>query len=246
MLDAGQEEQAKAELSRALAFDPVNKMAANLMRQIEVDPLATLGRESFQYKVQPGESLSKIAGAYLGDPMQFYILARYNDIKVPRLLAGGQMIRVPGKPRPPARPEVSVNPPAGGPAQPSSSVPAPAPAASAAPAPVPPPPPPLSPAEVAMKEGAVAEGAGKFEAAYTAYQRAAGLFHPGAMPKVEQIRKRLITDYTRAAIQATSRQDLKGAVVQWDNVLRLDPTNETARSERRRALEGIDLLNQKK
>ena len=80
-----------------MQVEPGHKLALQLLKQITADPLATLGRESFIYRVQAGESLSRIAQRFLGDVHQFYILARYNDIKVPRQLAGGQMIRVPGK-----------------------------------------------------------------------------------------------------------------------------------------------------
>jgi tetratricopeptide (TPR) repeat protein len=97
LLQGGQEDQAEAELRRALLGDPNNRLAQSLLRQIKDDPTATLGRESFAYKVQPGESLSRIAQRFLNDLHQFYILARYNGIKVPRTLAGGQTIRVPGK-----------------------------------------------------------------------------------------------------------------------------------------------------
>ena len=47
LLEAGNEEQAKAELQRVLASDPNNKLAQNLLKQISADPVATLGRESF-------------------------------------------------------------------------------------------------------------------------------------------------------------------------------------------------------
>ena len=40
-------------------------------------------------------ALSRIAGHFMGDIYMFYALARYNDIRVPRLVAGGQVIRVP-------------------------------------------------------------------------------------------------------------------------------------------------------
>ncbi len=127
-LQAGQEEQAEAELSRILQADPNNRLAASLMRQIKDDPVTSLGRESFAYRVQPGESLSRIAQRFLNDLHLFYILARYNNIKVPRNLAGGQMIRVPGK-APAASGQASVPAPAPAVAAPA---PAPAPAASAA------------------------------------------------------------------------------------------------------------------
>ena len=96
-LQAGQEEPAEAELKRVLQSDPVNRQAQSLMKQMRDDPIATLGRESFAYRVQPGDSLSRIAQRFLNDLQLFYILARYNNIKVPRTLAEGQTIRIPGK-----------------------------------------------------------------------------------------------------------------------------------------------------
>ncbi len=123
-LQAGQEEQAENELKRVLLGDPNNRQAQSLIKQMKDDPVATLGRESFAYRVQPGESLSRIAQRFLGDVQQFYILARYNNIKVPRTLAEGQTIRVPGK-APPAVAAV---------APPSVTVPGTAPAPTEAPA----------------------------------------------------------------------------------------------------------------
>jgi hypothetical protein len=130
LLEAGNEEQASIELQRVLQTEPGHKLAQNLLRQIKDDPVAMLGRESFSYRVLPGESLSKIAGRFLNDVHQFYVLARYNDIKVPRQLAGGQVIRVPGKAPPPSAPPA----PAPAPAPPAPPVPAPP-----KPAPAPPP-----------------------------------------------------------------------------------------------------------
>ena len=60
MLEAGREDEARAELQRALSLDPNNKLALNLKRQVESDPVAALGRESFNYVVRPNESLSAI------------------------------------------------------------------------------------------------------------------------------------------------------------------------------------------
>lgn len=125
MLEVGHEEQALAEIQRALQADPANRLAQSLLKQIQTDPQVLLGREYFSYRVQPGESLSRIAGRFLNDVHLFYALARYNDIKVPRQLQGGQMIKVPGKAPPPTA--------------------APAPPAAAVPAPPPPPPPAVAP-----------------------------------------------------------------------------------------------------
>lgn len=120
MLELGQEEQATVELQRALQIEPNHRLSQSLLRQITVDPVAALGRESFPYRVQPGETLSRIAQRFLGDVYQFYLLARYNDLKVPRQLAGGQLLRIPGKAPPPD------------PAPSTGSAPAPVPPAAAA------------------------------------------------------------------------------------------------------------------
>src|SRR4051812_6266302 len=116
MLETGHEDEARTELQRALATDPNNKLAQNLMRQITSDPMATLGRDSFSYTVRPNESLSMIAGRYLGDIYSFYILARYNSIAVPRQVAGGQTLRIPGKERAPVVVARESRPPAPAPA----------------------------------------------------------------------------------------------------------------------------------
>lgn len=143
-LQDGAEAEAEAELRSVLQVDPNNRLAASLLRQITEDPVALLGRESFTHRVQPGESLSIIARTFLKDPYLFYALARYNNIKVPRQLAGGQVIRVPGK-----APAVASPPPAAAPAPPPAApapVPPPAPAPAPTPAPTPAPAPPAAPA----------------------------------------------------------------------------------------------------
>lgn len=136
MLEQGHEEQALAEIGRALQADPGNRLAQSLLRQVQADPQQLLGRESFSYRVQPGESLSRIAGRFLNDVHLFYALARYNDIKVPRQVQEGQLIRVPGKAPPP-----TPAPPAPPPAPLPHSAPAvSAPAATESPPAVPSPP----------------------------------------------------------------------------------------------------------
>ncbi len=224
LLEAGNEEQARSELQRALASDSNNKLAHNLLRQLSVDPVVALGKESFQYVVKPGETLSRIAQRFMGDLYSFYLLARYNDIKVPRQLAGGQVIRIPGK-APPVTRVVTPEPPA----------PAPAPTPVQAPAPVPPPPAPEPVALVAFRSAEAAERAGDLDRAYTEYRRAGD--HPGAAPKAELLRKQLVARHTVLARTAFAKQDLDGTIGHWDRVLELDPSNETAKLERRKALE---------
>ena len=66
-----------------------NRLALSLSRQMTVDPVTTLGRESFAYTVRPGDTLAVLAQRQLGDAYLFYLLARYNDIKVPKLTNAG-------------------------------------------------------------------------------------------------------------------------------------------------------------
>jgi hypothetical protein len=47
--------------------------------------------------VQGGETLGRIAQRALGDTCEFYLLARYNQIRVPKQVAAGQVLRIPGK-----------------------------------------------------------------------------------------------------------------------------------------------------
>ncbi|MCW7539765.1 LysM peptidoglycan-binding domain-containing protein [Aquabacterium sp. A7-Y] len=244
LLEAGNEEQAKLELQRALALDPSNKLALNLSRQITADPVAVLGRESFLYTVRPSDTLSKIAGRFLGDIYAFYILARYNDIKAPRQVSGGQVLRIPGKApppereTPPLRAEPKREPPPPPPAPPAPPAPA---VASPPPPPAPPaPPPPVaapepSAGELALRNAEAAERAGDLDRALAEYRRASGLGQASAASKGAQVRKQLISRHTVNARTAFAKQDLDGAIRQWDRVLELDPEHETARLERRKA-----------
>jgi tetratricopeptide (TPR) repeat protein len=215
MLEAGDEERALAELQQAQRLDPGNKLAQSLLRQIRDDPVALLGAESFNYRVPPGESLSRIAQRFLGDKFEFYALARYNDIKVPRQLAGGQVIKVPGKAPAPTTPAPRATPRPGT-AAPAAAAPSPSPVpATSVPPPAPPP-------------AAAAEPAGPTDA-----QRA---------EQAERERRQSVQRLTAEARRSFARQDLDGAIRQWDQVLALDADNATARLERQRAVELRDKL----
>jgi len=236
MLEQGHEDEARAELQRALSTDPNSKLAQNLMRQITGDPTATLGRESFSYTVRPNESLSMIAGRFLGDIYAFYILARYNNIAVPRQVAGGQTLRIPGKAPPPAAVARETRPaaPSHAPAperETARAEPAPTPAVAAPAAP-----PEPTPAERAMRAAEAAERGGNLEVALVEYRKAASLNEGGAEAKATQVQHQLVQRHSLNARTAFARQDLDGAIRSWDAVLKVDPQNETARLERQRAL----------
>jgi tetratricopeptide (TPR) repeat protein len=96
-LNDGNEHKARGELEEARRLEPDNRQVACLMRGITADPVAALGRDSTPYTVRPGELLGRIAQRALGDVCEFYLLARYNQIRVPKALAAGQVIRIPGK-----------------------------------------------------------------------------------------------------------------------------------------------------
>lgn len=113
-LNDGNEQKARGELEELRQIEPDNKQAACLLRGITADPMTTLGRESTPYTVRPGDLLGRIAQRALGDVCEFYILARYNHIRVPKALAAGQVIRIPGKvalaPEAPAAPAAKAVP----------------------------------------------------------------------------------------------------------------------------------------
>jgi LysM repeat protein len=120
LLDDGNDEEAMSELKHIQALDPDNKSASCLLRGMSADPVSALGKESTAYVVRPGESLGRIAQRALGDVCEFYLLARYNQIRVPKRLAAGQTIRIPGK-----VPLAPADAPPPTPTQPASIAPAP-------------------------------------------------------------------------------------------------------------------------
>lgn len=95
LLDAGNERQARGELRAALEMQPNNRSARRLMEQIETDPRELLGARARSYTVQPGETMSEIANRFLGDPLLFYALARYNGLNAPNQISAGQTLQVP-------------------------------------------------------------------------------------------------------------------------------------------------------
>lgn len=98
MLDEGNDEQAAVELRAALEEQPNNRAAQRLLQQITDDPRALLGGNARPYTVRAGETMSELADRYLGDPLMFYALARYNDLEAPNQLSAGQRLMIPHRP----------------------------------------------------------------------------------------------------------------------------------------------------
>jgi len=243
LLEMGKEDQARSDLQRALAIDPNNALALNLMRQITAaDPVAVLGQESYPYVVRQSETLSAIAGRVLNDIYAFYILARYNGIAVPKQIASGQTLRLPGK-----APSVSPRlPPALPPPDhpdrdrkvvaPFATIDTVTTVPESKPVGVIAPPAQPSAAQVAFNAGEAAERRGELDRALTQYSIAVTQQHPGAQAKVQQVSKELARRRAIEARKAMANQDLDGAIQAWDRVLVLDPSDDTAALERKRAM----------
>jgi len=100
-------------LVRVLSRRPGDGTAASLLRQIDIAPEALLGTESFAYTTRADDSLSLLAERFLGDPVLFYALARYNRIETPGVLGPGRVLRIPGHEKseaPHVRPTVEPRP----------------------------------------------------------------------------------------------------------------------------------------
>lgn len=233
-LEAGQEELADAELQKVVQSEPGNRLAQSLLKQIHEDPFALFGEKSFAYRVPAGESLSRIAQRFLNDPLQFYGLARYNNIKVPRTLGEGQMLRIPGRaptagatPAPPLR----ENPVAATGSGPSSH-------------PAPPSPPPVTttpaPTPIAPPDAAPAAPSAVVEVPPAAEPAAA------RNARMAKQKAEAVTRHTRSARAAFAKQDLQGALLGWDAVLAIEPDNRTALLERQKVLSLMEKLGKVK
>ena len=218
LLDEGREAEAKAELVKALCMDRSNALAESLMRQITADPVAYFaekyGGKSSKYTVKAGDTLSKIAAAYLGDPYQFYILARYNGISVPKSVHAQQVIKVPGTASP-----TLPSPPVSPASQPTT--------------------PPSPQAERLYQAGQQALIVGEKDKAYDLFMQSAKLDpkDPRARAEADKLKPELIALHERKAREAYARQDLDAAITEWGRVLDLDPNNTTALRERQRAID---------
>lgn len=98
LLEEGRFDTAETHLRARLRDQPHDRVASVLLEQLAGDPRATLGPPAAWHTVAAGESLSQLAWRYLGDPLRFVLLARYNGIARPRTLQTGQRLAIPPLP----------------------------------------------------------------------------------------------------------------------------------------------------
>jgi tetratricopeptide (TPR) repeat protein len=95
LLQKGDAERARVELKACLDKEPDSKAARELLAEIET-PLSKLyPKQHFSVTLGRSETLSGLAATYLGDPLAFYGLARYNNIAQAAMIIAGEQIRIP-------------------------------------------------------------------------------------------------------------------------------------------------------
>lgn len=216
-LQNGAEADAESLLDQIQHSEPGNALARKLREQIHVDPLRALGAAHFAYTVQAGDTLGTISRRFLNDPYRFYVLARYNALRIPARLAVGQVIQIPGReldfpvsPSAAAAPLFTPSPGAAG----RSAAPAVAGLQSPTPVQVP------SSGQVPPPPGAPASATAQTPLSDQALQ---------------------IARSSREAELCQRQQDLDCALRKWREVLKLDPGNPNALAK----LERITLLRSK-
>lgn len=94
-LEEGNEDVARVELVAYLNASPSSKTARSLLRQIDTPTEDYFPTASREITLEAGQSLSTIAKTYLGSAVEFYALAKYNDIARPKRMIPGQVVAVP-------------------------------------------------------------------------------------------------------------------------------------------------------
>jgi len=227
-IDVGDWRSGRRLVDCAVERSPANAMARGIREQLDTDPAtyfrSRFGSGSVGYVVQVNDSLSKIAEACLGDRDYFVALARLNNIEVPRGLAYGQRIRVPGTSCEPALDPVPE----------PESVPLPVQVTE---------PPPEVSTEIVSPPDTDAAESNELSMALEAEQAGnlAGAYEFAASarkndpqdPDVETAYRRIKADYidslASTAYEQDDQGDFDGALATWQRVLELDKYNAEAR-----------------
>ncbi|MDD4967545.1 tetratricopeptide repeat protein [Halothiobacillus sp.] len=264
LIENGEHDRARAALQTFLAKDPKNLAARNLQKQLTIDPAKALGPAVSTYTIQPGDTLGGLAARFLGNPMDFVILGRYNDIKRGRDLQVGQTIKIPSKKKLKALPDEpqtlktdeptaeapTVSPATTKGAESSTSTAEPAAPASESQTVKPEEAgsnaivKPISPAEearalAAQQAGLAAMQKNQLEEAAKEFSKALAI-DPSlelAKTRAAQVQQKRVQQYHEAALIAYRKQHLDEAIALWDKALALDPNYEPALGYRARAQE---------
>jgi tetratricopeptide (TPR) repeat protein len=231
LIEDGQAEEAQNALKTYLDKNPKNTVALSLQHQLTHNPDTYLGKPEINYTVQAGDTLGGIAAKFLGSPLKFVILGRYNHISRVKDLHVGQVLKLPANhkadPAAPAEsaavaePEVTSEQPADSTPR-SESVAAPVLAQSA------------------LKPERKAPAATKTELGTPAVV-------PSPNPATDNLGSNQLTrvqQYHEAALVAYRKQNLDAAIALWNKALAIDPTYEPALGYRARAQELQRRLNQ--
>lgn len=216
LLDQGESGEARQLLDCVLGTNPGARRASSLVRQLDADPIAYLGRRHYLYTVQSSETLSKIAGERLGDPLEFVILARYNAIPVPANLAAGQRIKIPGEESASVSPDGTVadDPPDQADDGEKTAPPAGDPAPDAA-------------TEQVYREAIDLEQRGDFETAFGLLQRvkATDPERSGIDDDLNRVLRSLVAQLEERAYELELAGEIAQAVQTWQKLLEFDPRN---------------------
>lgn len=94
-LEMGDTKQARKLLKPMQKREPANGQFRTLQMSMDGNPTEILGTRSFAYTVKQGDRLPTLSNRFLGDPLKFFILARFNGLKDAKIVSG-QIIRIPG------------------------------------------------------------------------------------------------------------------------------------------------------
>lgn len=219
LIEAGQSDAAQRALKTYLSKDPKNSVALSLQQQLTVNPVVYLGKPVERYTVQSGDTLRSIAAKFLGNPLKFVILGRYNQISRVKDLRVGQVLKLP----------VKLNADALAVAE--SDV---APELA------------TEPAAPIAADGASLPAASPTPTSTVPEQNATGAL---ASPRVTSAnlsptQRESVQKYHEAALVAYRKQDLDNAIALWNKALAIDPDYEPALGYRARAQELQRRLNQ--
>lgn len=95
LLQQGRFDDARTLLAELHEARPESEPVALMLEQLTTPPEALMPGPYREVRIEPGDSLSRIAERELGNPLLFPALARLNGIEVPGNVAAGTVLRLP-------------------------------------------------------------------------------------------------------------------------------------------------------